>query len=440
MTRYTNLKGVGKFTIWFNTVLLLTTAVFISCQSPLDSDRNENIAINKNNEINVTIESEHFIASIPDGKILMMEDGGAYTTFDTAGWISFDVTMPVAGRYRVAVLASNTTNKPVVCWVEDYIDNKDSRTYNITGNITLPGSASAFNWYHKDGSPMNKGLHKIKVHFNNPLNIDKLRFTLLNEHKKTPRLLTQQTKGKKWKEVWSDEFNGTTIDTAKWSFDIGDWGWGNNELQYYTNNKKENARVENGHLIIEAHKNTTGNGWTSARLTTRGKESFLYGRIEFKAMVPSNRGNWSAGWILGDSYIDELSWPYCGEIDILESVGYEMDDNTGDGTAHASVHCGAYYFKLGNQPTSTLKVKNMNHQFHTYAMEWTPENIKVFVDSTHYFTYEDTSTELSWPFNKPQNIILNLAMGGGWGGLQGVDPSITSQQMLIDYVKVYALE
>ena len=179
-------------------------------------------------------------------------------------------------------------------------------------------------------------------------------------------LLFSQCNQKQDYLIWSDEFEGEGIpDTKKWTFDIGDWGWGNNELQYYTENRVENARVENGNLIIEARKNDMDSKWTSARLTTRGKVSFLYGRIEFRAKVPTNRGNWAAGWTLGDDYVDEISWPYCGEIDILESVGFEMDDITGDGEAHASTHNGAYYFKLGNHQTGIIDVKNMNKEFHT---------------------------------------------------------------------------
>jgi beta-glucanase (GH16 family) len=163
----------------------------------------------------------------------------------------------------------------------------------------------------------------------------------------------------------------------------------------------------------------------------------VYGKIEIHAKLPAEKGNWAAGWTLGDSYVDELSWPYCGEIDILESVGYEMDNETGNGIAHASAHCGAYYFKLGNQPTGTIPVENMDDTFHTYSVEWTPEKIEAFVDGVSYFIYEDTSTELSWPFSDPQNLILNLAMGGGWGGLMGMDPSVDLQRMEVDYVRVY---
>ena len=155
-------------------------------------------------------------------------------------------------------------------------------------------------------------------------------------------------------------------------------------------------------------------------------------------MVPPNKGNWAAGWTLGDDYVDELSWPYCGEIDILESVGYEMDDESGNGKAHASAHCGAYYFKLGNQPTGIIPVENMHQAFHDYAVDWSPDAIIAYVDGKKYFEYNDTSSDLAWPFNRAQNIILNLAMGGGWGGLEGMDESVISQKFVVDYVRVYA--
>ena len=334
--------------------------------------------------------------------------------------------------------------EPGTLWVEDYYGNPDDRTYNITGDIFVrnTGNLNTPQVFSRDGSPMSKGVHPIRLHFKGAgLYVQSIRFTLLRTHQETPLTLTQNTSGKNLKLVWSDEFNGSGLpDTSKWTYDLGDWGWGNNELQYYTVGRQENARQENGNLIIEARKGDLGHDWTSARLTTRGKVSFVHGRIEFRAQVPPNKGNWAAGWTLGDAYRDEKSWPYCGEIDIMESVGYEMDDATGDGKAHASVHCGAYYFKLGNQPTAILDVKNMDKAFHTYAIDWTAESIKAYVDDQLYFTYADNSTELTWPFSQPQNLILNLAMGGGWGGQQGLDEAMTSQKMVIDYVRVYAFE
>lgn len=427
-----------KSTIYFlsMTLSLLLLISLISCDCNNQSDKDSGAETVKNSKVTeVVVEAESYVASSSDFKILTLENGEKVVKTDSTGWISFEINVPVAGRYKTEVDISSNTNS--ICWIEDHIDNTDGRTYNITGDMAVVPSGPELKTYWRDGSPLNKGIHKIKLHFKNSLQINWIKFTLLKKHETTPVVLKQNTSGKEWKLVWSDEFDGNSIDTTKWTFDIGNWGWGNQELQYYTDNREKNLRLEDGLLIIEAHKNDLNEKWTSARITTRGKQTFIYGKIEFRAKVPSNRGNWSAGWTLGDNYVDELSWPYCGEIDILESVGYEMNDENGNGIAHASVHCGAYYFKLGNQPTATIKVENMNNEWHTYALEWDADSIKMFVDGFEYFAYGDTSTELEWPFDKAQNIILNLAMGGGWGGQQGIDPAINSQKMEIDYVRVY---
>jgi beta-glucanase (GH16 family) len=129
--------------------------------------------------------------------------------------------------------------------------------------------------------------------------------------------------------------------------------------------------------------------------------------------------------------------PYCGEIDILESVGYEMNDENGNGVAHASAHSRAYYFKLGNQPTNTTEVSNMKDEFHTYSVIWTPDEITAFVDDNEYFQYQKHDVEQSWPFDQAQNLVLNLAIGGGWGGYYGIDENVVSQRMEVDYVRVY---
>lgn len=356
----------------------------------------------------------------------------------TTGTMEMEVAIPVAGRYRVSVLAQNLTDSTGAWWLEDYIKNTDARTYDITGPVEVPAGTD---WMtlSRDGSPLNAGVHHMRLHLGDtPVEIKQLTFELLRPHRQTPDTLVQQTSGSEWTLAWSDEFEGFgAVDTTKWTYDIGNWGWGNKELQYYTVNRTENARREDGLLIIEARKNDMGLPWTSARLTTRGKVTFLYGKIEIRAKVPLGRGTWAAGWTLGDAYVDELSWPYCGEIDILETVGYEMDTLTGNGQAHATIHCGAYYFKLGNQPTGILPVERIHQEFHNYSIEWTPEGIRAFVDEQPYFEYTDTSSALSWPYDQPQNLILNLAMGGGWGGLMGVDERLEKEQFIVDYVRVY---
>lgn len=414
-------------------LLLGLTLSIVSCGPSGQENASKSKGLNEKldeikNEIVVefeTLEVSDSGNSVTDNEIIMKKG-----TFQV-----FELNVNTPGRYRVEVLGSATSDSASV-WVEDYINNKDGRTYNITGDIDLPVDSKG--WKGVDGSPLDAISHNLKIHAkNSDVVLDKLKITLIRKHEITPKSLTQNTEGEEWKVVWADEFDGTTVDTSKWTYDVGDWGWGNNELQYYTVENSKNARIEDGSLVIEARKNPSGEKWTSARLTTRGKVSFLYGKIEFRAIVPRERGNWAAGWTLGDSYVDEIDWPYCGEIDILESVGYEVDDETGDGIAHATVHTPAYYFKINNQISSTKEVKDIADEWHTYAVEWTPTEIKGFVDGEQYYLYDKIANEKEWPFNQPQNIILNLAMGGGWGGARGMDTSITSQKFILDYVRVY---
>ena len=386
-----------------------------------------------------TITSADFVDTAGVSKTVTDDNGDTFISVTEAGqWIAFQAEVTEAGRYRVEVEAASSDTGITAVWVEDYVDNKDGRTYNVTGDVFIENTGELAT-FKREGTPLNVGTHAMRLHFkSNEITVKSVTFTLMRARTATPLNLTQKTDGDEWSVVWSDEFDGEgLVDTSKWTYDIGDWGWGNNELQYYTVERTENARQENGNLIIEAHKGDLGHKWTSARLTTRGKVSFTYGKIEFRAKVPAKRGTWAAGWTLGDKYVDEISWPYCGEIDILESVGFETNDDTGDGEAHATIHCGAYYFKIGNQVGEIIDVKDMVNEFHTYAIEWTPDGLKAFVDDKEYFVYSDTSTDLSWPFSEPQDIILNLAMGGGWGGAQGMDDSYDSQQYIIDYVRVY---
>lgn len=353
-------------------------------------------------------------------------------TEDSSHYIAFNVNIPITGRYRLVVFGSGSRSKNI--WVEDYVHNTDGRTYNISGSLDLNENGRAM----CEGSPLSAGNHPMKLHFHNAVKIDSVHFELMFEHKVTPKSLSQKMDGTEWALVWSDEFDGAGLpDSNNWNYNVGNWGWGNNEPQYYTNQRTENARQENGTLIIEARKDDLGYPWTSARITTQGKVSFQYGKIEFRAKVPVGRGTWSAGWLLGDAYRDEISWPYCGEIDVLETVGFEIDDASGNGINHATCHTRAYYFKQNNQIGSEIAVDSMNTKFHTYAIEWYPDVIYGLVDGKRYYTYDKHADELEWPFNSPQNIILNLAIGGGWGGAKGIDESYDRHQYQIDYVRVY---
>lgn len=417
-------------------VLSLITSLFLSNCANTRAQRTTNI--NNTSATKVIVEAENFIDN--SGNISLTNLGFVKTS-SNGSWLSYKIDIPVSGRYIVRLFAKNENIKEVHCWLEDYIDNKDGRTYNITSTMIIAGNNST-NFVQIDGSPLAATTHLMKLHIEkSPLLIDKIEFVLVKEHKASPVVIKQKTDGKDWKLTWSDEFNGKgLVDDTKWTYDIGNWGWGNNEPQYYTEKRLENARQEDGNLIIEARKDDDGKPWTSARLTTRGKVSFLFGKIEIRAKVPIGQGSWSAGWLLGDSYVDELSWPYCGEVDILENVGKEIDDATGNGKTHGSVHYNDYYFKKGNQIPFVTDVENMNGEFHNYTLEWLPTGMTMFIDGKKYFDYQVTEARsFTWPYSKiPQNLILNLAMGGGMGG--DIDPSITSQKVIFDYVRVYELE
>ncbi|MCC2545580.1 glycoside hydrolase family 16 protein [Hymenobacter sp. BT175] len=239
--------------------------------------------------------------------------------------------------------------------------------------------------------------------------------------------------------AWSDEFNQPgQPDPQQWTYEVGGSGWGNNELQYYTQNRRENARVENGNLVIEARREASnGRDYTSARVNSRaGAGSQTYGRFEVRAQVPGGRGTWPAIWMMPDqSPYGNRGWPDNGEIDIMEHVGYDP------GVVHASTHCNRYYFKVGNQKTGTVRVPDFDTAFHVYAMEWTPESISCEVDGQVYFVTRNEKTGWqAWPWDQPFHFIFNIAVGGDWGGARGVDPGVFPKQLLIDYVRVYRMK
>ena len=232
--------------------------------------------------------------------------------------------------------------------------------------------------------------------------------------------------------VWSDEFDVPGLpNAAKWTCEEGGHGWGNNELQYYTMNRSQNARVENGVLIIEALKETySGRDYTSARLVSTAKGDWLYGRFEIRAKLPGGRGTWPAIWMLPTDWAYG-NWPASGEIDIMEHVGY--DPTRIFGTAHTQ----AYNGKIGTQKGSSVTGSDWESTFHVYAVQWMADRIEFIVDDQIYFTFNNEGSWEKWPFDKRFHFVLNLAVGGTWGGAQGVDPSIFPRRMEIDYVRVY---
>lgn len=234
-----------------------------------------------------------------------------------------------------------------------------------------------------------------------------------------------------WELVWHDEFDGDAINRSDWTFDLGGGGWGNGEAQIYTD-RQENARLENGLLVIEGRKEPNEHGgfnFTSARLKTQGLKEFQYGRIEARIKVPAGAGTWPAFWMLGSNF-SQVGWPDCGEIDIMEYVGKEP--NLVMGTLHGPGYSGA----LGLTARS-LQDFPIAEDFHVFAIEWDKDQIRWFFDDENYHTLtrEDVGPD-RWVFDQPFFIILNLALGGTLGGLISPDTAFPVD-MYVDYVRVY---
>ena len=254
--------------------------------------------------------------------------------------------------------------------------------------------------------------------------------------------------GAGWKLAWADEFDKPGLpDPAKWGYETGFVR--NNEAQFYTRERGENARVENGMLIIEARKehyrnpdfntnNPAGSRrraefaeYTSASLNTRGKASWTHGRIEVRAKLPAGRGTWPAIWMLGTNH-RQVGWPACGEIDIMEEVGFDP------GVIQAHIHTAKYNHVRGTSKGASVTIPDAAAAFHVYAVEWDKDHMDFFVDDRKYFAYqnEGSGTE-AWPFDQDQYVLLNLAIGGSWGGAKGIDDAIFPQRFCIGYVRVY---
>jgi beta-glucanase (GH16 family) len=230
--------------------------------------------------------------------------------------------------------------------------------------------------------------------------------------------------------VWNDEFDGNSL-SSDWTYDIGNgnWGWGNNELEYY---RTDNATVENGLLTITAKQESFGGqNYTSSRIKTQGLKSFKYGRIDIRAKMPFGQGIWPALWMLGDN-ISTVSWPACGEIDIMEMVGGTATDKTVHGTAHWADASGS---RAQNGSSNSLSNGRFNDEFHVFSIVWDTNSIKWYRDNIQYHVLNTTPADLA-EFDERFFFIFNVAVGGNWPG----NPDATTvfpQKMIVDYVRVF---
>lgn len=241
--------------------------------------------------------------------------------------------------------------------------------------------------------------------------------------------------GDGWVAVWCDEFNGTEVDTTKWTVEDTAWGGGNNEIQYY---RPDNITVDGGILTITAkHETYGGKLYTSGRMHSKYKGEFQYGRMQVSAKMPSGRGTWAAIWML-PTFNTYGTWPRSGEIDIMEYVGYDKDK------VHGTIHTQKYNHNKNTQLGNAIALPGVEERFVLYEMLWNPGSIELFADDelVARFAYapianQDVPFHEAWPFEQLFHFILNLAVGGDWGGVQGIDASAFPTSMEVEFVRVY---
>jgi beta-glucanase (GH16 family) len=245
---------------------------------------------------------------------------------------------------------------------------------------------------------------------------------------------------KGYAKVWSDEFDrGSAPDPKKWAYDTSrnKAGWFNDELQYYAADRRENVRVEKGRLVIEARKERLadkpdfgGQDYASGKLVTKGIADWTGGFFEIRANLPCGRGVWPAIWMLGSA--EGTPWPAIGEIDIMEHVGWDP------GRVHGTIHTEAYNHRIGTQKGANRMVADACGAFHTYQLDWDQDRLLIGIDGRAHMRFDNDKKgdPATWPFAKPQYLILNVAVGG-WGGQKGIDPAAFPAKMEVEYVRVW---
>jgi beta-glucanase (GH16 family) len=353
---------------------------------------------------------------------------------------------PQAGDYQVVLKVQNytgeiqTTTKTVNIAQSDLVLSFTAQINPMKPNSvqlvnTSIGNFSSFLWKYRNRIIENKTQAEAYFPFSGQYTIELQVIKSGETFSKTQTITIAQDDPDYASNLlltWSDEFTGNSVNTNNWTFETGSSGWGNNELQNYTNGS--NSEVKDGKLIITARKvndNKVAGSYTSSRMITRNKKEFTYGRMEIRAKLPSGTGIWPAIWMLG-SNIGSVGWPACGEIDIMEYVGYQPNK------VHSTIHTPSSY---GNSVNGkTMDLETAEEQFHNYGMIWTEKYIRFYIDDVSNVTYTyapSIKNDSTWPFDKPFFLLLNIAVGGTWGGAQGIDNAIFPQTMEVEYVRVY---
>ena len=377
---------------------------------------------------------------------LQWDFGNGETETTTEKNKSFEIYYPVAGNYNVKLTVLNytgdtqTVSKTVNILKSDLELSFTAEPVSGNANLihlvnTSIGDFDSFSWIYRNKTIENQQEANAYFPFVGQYTIELKVMNGTDTFSKTKTISIAMDDPNYVDNLvltWSDEFEGTNVNADNWTFETGATGWGNNELQNYTNG--DNAEVTDGKLIITARKindDKTIGSYTSSRLVTSGKQEFKYGRMEIRAKLPSGTGIWPAIWMLGSNF-KTAGWPACGEVDIMEYVGYQPN------IVHSTIHTPAGYGDSGSG--TSVALETCEEAFHNYGIIYTEKYIKFYIDTPNNIihTYAPPlKTSDNWPFDQPLFFILNVAVGGNWGGAQGIDNSIFPQSMEVEYVRVY---
>jgi beta-glucanase (GH16 family) len=391
-----------------------------------DSNEDEDDSSDDGNDAPGIVEAEDYDDMSGIDTQNCVEGGQNVGWIDNGDWLSYDLNVESAGKYLVEYRIASANGGGV-------INLEQNAGSTLLGSVDVPHTGGWQNWQtvsHTVDLAAGQQTFGIGVP-DGGYNINWIKFSKTDGNDDGDNNDDNNNSGD-WKLIWRDEFNYNGLPNSdKWSYDVGAGKWGNNELQYYTEKRPENARVENGKLIIEARRDYYGGrDYSSARLVTKNKGDWKYGRIEVRAKLPSGRGTWPAIWMLPTDWVYG-GWPDSGEIDIMEHVGYDPSK------IHGTVHTEAYNHMKGTQKGSSVNGETWESSFHTYAIEWYQDRIDFFIDGNRYYSFSNQGGSAKWPFDQRFHLILNIAVGGDWGGADGVAPNIWPQKMEVDYVRVY---
>lgn len=354
------------------------------------------------------------------------------TTFERDENHNFRFKVATSAAYEQEVLVDYTTEEVTAGGGEDFV--------MTSGTLTIPaGAREVFIEVEIIADTLKEADEEFKVILSNPVRGTIMQAEGIGTIRNDDTFIFIPADGYITPESytgydlsWQDEFDGTSLNAADWNHETGAGGWGNQESQHYTD-RTENSYVSNGRLTIEAREESfSGSAYTSARLTTQGKQTFQYGRVDIRAILPEGQGIWPALWMLGTE-ISNIGWPACGEIDIMELLGHEP--GTVHGTAHWGPQGNSWSYNKGTG-TTLSGGKKFSEKYHVFSLIWEPNSIKWLVDDNEFFSLTNSDVNGTYPFNAEFFFIFNIAVGGQWPGYPDAT-TVFPQRMHVDYIRMF---